>query len=101
MLTSPDRPRENREQKFCCRNVIGLNSTEIGRRDVRNRRVTDSQRYKRPRRLLAAVVELMRAGQIKFKTRLERACCLEEAQGVCKLLERTHRSPPGSPYKAS
>src|SRR3989442_8650326 len=42
-------------------------------------------------RLLAAVVELTRACQIQFKTRLERMGSLNEAEGICKLLERTNR----------
>ena len=94
-LDVPDSSCEDCKKKLCRRNVIGLDSTEICRRDVRDWRVTDSQSYKRPGRLLAAVVELMRVGQIQFETRLKRVRALNEAQSVCKLLERTNRLARG------
>src|SRR5262249_55429558 len=73
---------EVRKENLCRGNVVGLNSTEICRCDVRYWSIADSQSYKRTGRLLAAMVELMRTGQIEFKTGLKRVCSLSEAASV-------------------
>ena len=83
------------KKKLCRQDVICLNSTEICRRDVRDWSVADTQSYERTGRLLAAVVELMRAGELKFKTRLEGVRALREAESVRQLLERTDRLARG------